>query len=134
MKKNNHTNLCPCQSLLAYESCCGQWHAGSGYLLAPDAVALMRSRYSAYALDLLPYILASWHQSTRPSALEPSETGLKWLGLEIKSSKQIDTTHATVEFIARYRLDGRAHRMHENSRFEKVQNQWFYVDGDVFSS
>lgn len=134
MKKSNLTNLCPCQSKKSYEDCCGQWHTGSGYLQAPDAITLMRSRYSAYVLDLSPYILASWHERTRPIALEPSEAGLRWLGLEIKSFKQIDTTHATVEFIARYRLDGRAHRMHENSRFEKMENQWFYVDGDVYSS
>lgn len=97
-------------------------------------MTLMRSRYSAYVLNLQPYILASWHESTRPAALPAPEPDLKWLGLEIKSFQQIDPTHATVEFIARYRLHGRAHRMHENSRFEKAGNQWFYIDGEFPSS
>ena len=84
----------------------------------------MRSRYSAYVLKLADYLLASWHPSTRPSSLDLAEDdGTKWLGL--------DENHATVEFVARYRIDGRGHRLHEISRFVREDARWFYVDGDI---
>ena len=59
-------SACPCGSGLATPACCGRWHAG---VAAPSAEALMRSRYSAYVLGLEPYLLASWHASTRPASL-----------------------------------------------------------------
>ncbi len=91
----------------------------------------MRSRYSAFVLDKLPYLLATWHPSTRPASLEPNPPGLKWLGLDVKAAADQDTDHATVEFVARSRLDGRASRLHETSRFVREGGQWFYVDGDL---
>ncbi len=91
----------------------------------------MRSRYSAFVLDKLPYLLATWHPTTRPASLEPNSPGLKWLGLQIKVAADQDAEHATVEFVARSRLDGRACRMHETSRFVRENGQWFYLDGDV---
>lgn len=100
-------------------------------MLAPTAEALMRSRYSAFVLDKLPYLLATWHASTRPSSLEPNPPDLKWLGLAIKQARSQDADHATVEFVARSRQAGRAHRMHETSRFVREDGQWYYVDGDL---
>ena len=91
----------------------------------------MRSRYSAYVLDRSDYLLASWHASTRPSTLAPNEPGLRWLGLEVKKHQRQDAEHATVKFVARSKLDGRAHRMHEISRFVCEDGEWFYVDGDI---
>ncbi len=92
----------------------------------------MRSRYSAYVLGLEPYLLATWHASTRPAALYlAEEAGTKWLGLEVKRQQAQDASHATVEFVARYRIAGRGHRLHETSRFVREDGRWFYVDGDV---
>ena len=91
----------------------------------------MRSRYSAFVLDLTDYLLATWHASTRPTQLAPNEVGLKWLGLEIKGQTEIDADHATVEFVARSKLGGRAMRLHEVSRFVRDDGRWFYVDGDL---
>lgn len=91
----------------------------------------MRSRYSAFVLDLRAYLLASWHASTRPASLEPPESGLKWLGLAVKRSELQDADHGTVEFIARSKLGGRAHRLHESSRFVRENGEWLYVDGDL---
>ena len=92
----------------------------------------MRSRYSAFVLRLEPFLLATWHASTRPQELNLAEAAAtKWLGLEIRSHKQQDETHATVEFVARYRIDGRGHRLHELSRFVREDGRWYYVDGDV---
>jgi SEC-C motif-containing protein len=116
---------CPCGSSTPYGSCCGRWHAGTP---APTAEALMRSRYSAYVLQRADYLLASWHPSTRPAAL-PFEPGLKWLGLELRR-QQTDGDRATVEFVARSKLGGRAHRLHETSRFVREAGRWYYVDGD----
>jgi SEC-C motif-containing protein len=122
---------CPCGTALPYADCCGRYHAGEQHLMAPGAEALMRSRYSAFVLDLRDYLLATWHASTRPAELEPNPPGLKWLGLEVKKSAQQDAGHATVEFVARSKLGGRAHRLHETSRFIREDGRWFYVDGEV---
>ena len=75
--------------------------------------------------------MATWHESTRPQALE-LDPAAKWLGLEVRSHKQLDPDHAEVEFIARYRESGRAVRLHERSRFMRESGRWFYVDGDQF--
>ncbi|MCE5233234.1 MAG: YchJ family protein [Mizugakiibacter sp.] len=121
---------CPCGSGSAYARCCGPLHAGAP---APDAKALMRSRYSAFVLGLEPYLLASWHASTRPAALglaaqRPAPT---WLGLEVKHHES-DGDRATVEFVARYRMGGgRAQRQHEVSRFVREGGRWHYLDGDL---
>ena len=125
---------CPCGRTTAYADCCGALHqafaAGQG-LSAPTPEALMRSRYSAFVLDLPDYLLATWHASTRPAALEPPEPGLKWLGLDVKRSALQDADHGTVEFVARSKLAGRAHRLHETSRFVREDERWYYVDGNI---
>lgn len=128
---------CPCGSALPYAACCGRLHgehAASGKLIAPTPEALMRSRYAAFVLDLRPYLLASWHASTRPAELEPPESGLKWLGLDVKRSAMQDADHGSVEFVARSKLGGRAHRLHETSRFVRENGEWFYLDGDLKSA
>ena len=119
---------CPCGHGLAYVDCCGRWHGGALHLLAPTAQALMRSRYSAYVLGLHGYLLDTWHPRTRPAAIEADAAGLRWLGLELRRCADIDADQATVEFIARSKLGGRAHRLHEISRFERIGPRWFYVD------
>jgi SEC-C motif-containing protein len=95
---------------------------------ARSAEALMRSRYSAYVLKLEDYLFATWHPDTRPAALDIADDDSKWLGLEVKRHEEsADTT--TVEFVARYKIAGRAHRLHEISRFVRENGRWFYVDG-----
>jgi len=111
------------------EACCGRFHAGAP---APDAEALMRSRYSAYVLGLEGYLLATWHPATRPAALELNATPRpQWLGLAVKSHMPLDARQATVEFVARYKINGRAFRLHETSRFEHAGGRWLYVDGEI---
>jgi SEC-C motif-containing protein len=120
---------CPCGSGRVLEACCGRFHAGAA---APDAESLMRSRYSAYVLGLEDYLLATWHPDTRPAALGLDATPRpQWLGLAVKTHTPQDETHATVEFIVRYKLNGRAFRLHETSRFEQVGGRWLYVDGEI---
>jgi SEC-C motif-containing protein len=119
---------CPCGHAAPYEACCGRWHAGALQLQAPSAEALMRSRYSAHVFGLAPYLLDTWHARTRPASIAPPPPGLTWIGLELRRHDVLDDTHATVEFVARSKLGGRAERMHVTSRFERVDGRWFYVD------
>jgi SEC-C motif-containing protein len=118
---------CPCGAG-RYAACCGRWIGTD--LPAPDAEALMRSRYTAFVLDARPYLLATWHPSTRPEAIEPPEPGLRWLGLDLRRHERQDADHATVEFVARSKLGGRAQRLHETSRFVREGGRWYYLDGD----
>lgn len=127
---------CPCGRcdrtgrVVPYAQCCGRYLPAFDSTPAPDAEALMRSRYSAFVLERADYLLATWHPSQRPAEL-PFEPGVKWLGLEVKDHKTIDDNHAEVEFVARQRdRSGRAVRLHERSRFVREAGRWFYVDGD----
>ena len=90
----------------------------------------MRSRYAAYVLKLESYLLATWHATQRPTELDLAADDSKWLGLEVCAHTVLDQAHATVEFVARYRLGGRGHRLHEVSRFVFEDGRWFYVDGE----
>ncbi len=130
MKKPSATQACPCGSGLALSACCGPLLEGSA--VAPTAEALMRSRYAAHALDREAYLLDTWHASTRPPELESQAPPRpRWIGLTILRHQRLDDTHAVVEFVARYRLGGRAHRLHETSRFVLEGQRWYYVDGDL---
>lgn len=122
---------CPCGSGHAYAECCGRYHHGPLHLCAPTAEALMRSRYSAYVLGLHDYLLETWHADTRPAALQPDPPGLRWLGLQVRRHQRLDDSHALVEFVARSKLAGRAHRLHETSRFVREDERWYYVDGSL---
>jgi SEC-C motif-containing protein len=131
MKSVTPANLpCPCGSKKTCAQCCAPLHEGTA---ARDAEALMRSRYSAYALGLSEYIQRSWHHSTRPASIdvENEKEKPRWIGLQIKRHEPIDTDHARVEFIARYKVNGRAFVLHEISRFVREGGHWFYVDGEV---
>ncbi len=91
----------------------------------------MRSRYSAFVLERSDYLLQTWHVSQRPATLE-FDPSVKWLGLEVRSQKMLDATHAEVEFIARQKSAGApAVRLHERSQFVLEAGSWYYVDGDM---
>jgi SEC-C motif-containing protein len=123
------TEVCPCGSGKAFPTCCGPYLTG---LAAPDAARLMCSRYTAYTRGDESYLLTTWHPSTRPDSLElDREPRAKWIGLEVRRHEQADEHHALVEFLARYRVGGRAQRLHEVSRFVKEGGRWYYLDGDV---
>jgi SEC-C motif domain protein len=108
--------------------CCGP--ALSGAAAAVTAEALMRSRYSAYLIGNTDYLLSTWHPDTRPASLVLDDAQ-RWIGLTIKSvtAGSERDTEGTVEFIARFKIHGRGHRLHERSRFVREQGLWFYRDG-----
>ena len=89
----------------------------------------MRSRYSAYVLQQSDYLQATWHVSTRPAEAVVFEPGLRWLGLDVRRHEVLADDRAVVEFVARSRLGGRAHLLHETSRFVREGGRWYYVDG-----
>ena len=123
---------CACGSNKNFTDCCGCYIEGN--TPAPSAEALMRSRYVAYTLGREDYLLATWHPSTRPATLDMvDKIETKWLGLEVKRHEYTlqKPDRALVEFVARYKVVGRAHRLHEVSRFVREGEQWFYVDGDI---
>lgn len=137
------TNLCPCgrtastpgkrravPAVLPYTDCCGQFIEHMGTLPAPDAHSLMRSRYTAFVLGRTQYLQATWHTSTRPAVLD-GDVGTQWIGLTVRSHHATGSDAAVVEFVARYRVGGRAVRLHEISRFVREGGHWFYVDGDI---
>ena len=128
MKPNS--NLCPCGSNKKFFDCCARYLDNSE--IPATAEALMRSRYTAYTLLDEDYLRSTWHPSTRPAELGLAEDLLtKWIGLEVKRHEQQDAEHAIVEFVARYKVNGRAQRLHEVSRFVREAGRWFYVDGEV---
>jgi SEC-C motif-containing protein len=91
----------------------------------------MRSRYCAYVLQDEAYLLATWHATTRPARLHLSDgPRTQWLGLEVRRHVATGEDNAIVEFIARFKIGGRAERLHETSRFVCQDGRWFYVDGE----
>ncbi len=122
---------CPCGTGLTYAECCGPLHGG--VRPATTAVALMRSRFSAFAVGDAAYLLTSWHPATRPADLTLDES-IAWRRLQI-----VDTdaggerdTAGVVEFRAQYVHDGKRHILHERSRFERVEGHWRYLDGAIY--
>jgi SEC-C motif-containing protein len=129
------TGDCPCGRSaakgrpLAFAQCCGRYLADFDGQPAPDAEALMRSRYCAFVLHDGAYLMATWHASTRLSEVG-FDPAIKWLGLQVREHKVLDADHAEVEFVARCRTGGRATRIHERSRFVREDGRWFYLDGE----
>ncbi len=120
------SKACPCGTNKNLDLCCGPYLSGA--VVAPTAEALMRSRYTAYTLNDEAYLRATWDERTCPKERITHDDPTKWLGLEVKKFKA-DGDNATVEFVARYKIGGKAHRLHELSRFVRYEGKWFYVDG-----
>ncbi|MGD8783434.1 MAG: YchJ family protein [Thioalkalispiraceae bacterium] len=124
--------LCPCGSGDLYLDCCGRFIEAAQQPATPEQ--LMRSRYTAYALNNDAYILATWHSSTRPVSLhDKNQLPVKWVELKVLNSSQPaeNDNRAIVEFTARFKVGGKAERMHEISEFKKEAGKWYYLQGKV---
>lgn len=124
------TGACPCGSLLAYAVCCGPLLTGER--AATTAEALMRSRYTAFAVRDDAYLQRTWHPRTRPGrvALDPAT---RWTGLEVVRCEKGGPADedGVVEFVASWsEPDGSGGRLHETSRFVRRAGRWVYLDGD----
>ena len=118
---------CYCGSLESFESCCNRYISGAQK--APTALALMKSRYSAYATHQADYLLATTHSSERKYYSREEilhwATANKWQKLEI-----IAATENTVEFKAYFIDENNTNQVHhEFSTFKKENDSWYYVDG-----
>jgi SEC-C motif domain protein len=129
MKRHpSNTQICPCGSGKSYAECCQNYVEQTKD--APTAEALMRSRYSAFVLLNEEYLRYSWHPGSCPKTIHLNEN-VKWLGLKIVATKAGGLTDKTgeVEFVARSKISGKAHRLHERSQFINENNRWLYIEG-----
>ena len=128
-------SLCPCGSQQSFEKCCKPYIQDKKP--APTAEALMRSRYTAYTLANIDYIVNTHDISTRQDidvdAIRKWARDAEWLQLEI-----LDVTNGLegqaegiVEFKASYKMNGEICVLHEISQFANKQGKWFYVDGKL---
>lgn len=125
---------CPCGNKATLGDCCGPLLAGS--LAASTAEALMRSRYTAYALKDASYLNATHHPSTRDetlkASLESSFQNCEWTGLKItgrSAGSPLDDA-GTVRFEATFVQKAKPYILKELSRFIKEDGRWLYKDGD----
>ena len=122
---------CPCGGG-PYAECCGPFHAGRAE--APTAAALMRSRYSAFALGLADYLWRTWHPRTRPAPEELAHVvgDTTWTRLDLLdvSGGSERAQQGVVEFIAHFRDGRRRGSMRERSRFERRGSRWLYLDAE----
>jgi SEC-C motif-containing protein len=120
---------CPCGSGRGYAVCCRPLHLGQSS--APTAEALMRSRFSAFAVADAGYLLRTWHPSTRPADLELGADH-RWTRLQILGTDRggLFDTSGLVEFRAHYRHQGRSGSMQERSRFVRDAGDWLYLDAE----
>ena len=124
------TRQCPCNSGALYTDCCEGVLAG--LRKAATAEALMRSRYSAYVMGDVGYLLRTWHPSTRPPGIDRN-TIPDWCCLDIIQTEkgQADDNDGIVEFQATALSGDERVKLHEVSYFVKEGGAWLYVSGDV---
>lgn len=125
-KIKQEKDTCPCGSAKAYADCCATLHDGARK--ADTAEQLMRSRYSAFVKLNASYLLRTWSARTKPQSLKLEHT--QWIGLKVKSTSAglIDDSEGWVRFIARFKVEGKAHRLEEHSYFCRENGDWVYVN------
>ncbi|TEW56196.1 YchJ family protein [Psychromonas sp. RZ22] len=125
------TTYCHCKSGLQYKDCCQPFH-----LLQKkpnSSEQLMRSRYSAFCLQLGEYLFSTYHPNYRGDLTTEilSEPSLNWVNLEIIATESLNNT-GFVEFKAWYIDKEQLNCHHERSNFVKDHEQWFYCDGTFY--
>ena len=124
---------CPCGSGQSYADCCAPWHQGA---LPPDAERLMRSRYSAYVLNLMEYLVSSTLPAQQAEldveAMRAWSQSSQWLGLTVETHEPQPPDRAYVTFTARWReTDGTEHAHRERSSFVCRDSRWYFIDPTV---
>ena len=123
---------CPCGSKLSYDDCCKKVH--NDIRNALTAEQLMRSRYCAFTLGLIDYLMESHHESTRPlnekEEINAWAKSGEWTGLDVlrkQKGGEIDM-EGIVEFKAFFKEGKKNRVIHERSRFVKENGCWYYLD------
>ena len=136
MARSRH---CPCGSGRDYGSCCGLYHRGAE---PPDAVTLMRSRYSAYARGDLGYLWRTMHPSHVDrvdhtegdfvAQVRPVAQSHRFMALVILDHSPEDAEGiARVLFLARVFHAGRDKSFVEASKFVRDGPRWRYLAGTM---
>lgn len=129
---------CPCHSGKSYQECCSLYH--EGFKLPESSEKLMRSRYSAYALGLSNYIIATTHpanpayeqnRDTWKKGIEEFSKNITFAGLTIEATED-KNNEGTVTFYARLLESGKDVSFREKSQFEKVNGKWLYKSGQMY--
>jgi len=126
---------CPCGSEKPFSFCCEP--AIEGARPAATAEALMRSRYTAFAMGMVDYLInttAKSHRNPDDAVLiEDQMRATTWTGLTINAVEdgEQNDNEGTVEFTACFEAEGEAAALHEKSNFRREDGNWVYVDGDV---
>lgn len=124
---------CPCSSDLSLGHCCGA--IISGKKPASTAEQLMRSRYTAFCMADIDYLIATMRNKATenfdPISTKKWAERVKWIDLKIIETRQgqTDDTIGWVEFKARYKESGKMHCIHELSEFHKIEGNWYYTSG-----
>ena len=125
---------CPCGSGLSYEHCCAPLHRGEN---AANAAALMRSRYCAYVLGEIDYLVSTTLPAQQAGldrpAIEQWSRESQWLGLTVEQHEELpgQPRHSRVTFTARWRDAQGEHSHRENSAFVEVAGRWYFLDPTV---
>ncbi len=130
---SNNPFLCPCCSGKGYSECCQPLLDAEQS--AATAEQLMRSRYSAFTINNVDYLLSTWDSSTRPDTVDCNTDTIQWQQLEIIETKkgQQSDNKGLVHFKAYYTLDDKQQILNEVSRFVKKSSRWYYLDGTIKS-
>ena len=128
-------NNCPCGSDRTFELCCEPYLLGR--LPAPTAEALMRSRYTAYALCSIDYLYKTSGDRVRKEFdAEGSKRWAEaadWTGLDVLLVEEGGEKDewGQIEFVAHYTIKEKQFDHHERAEFSKINGHWFFMDGNV---
>ena len=131
MAKYSVNYKCPCGSNIKYKKCCALFHKGK---LPSTALELMKSRYCAYVLKDVKYIInttdvnnpdytndtISWASDIEEFCVNSDFKGLGIL--EFIPDNEI----SYVKFYVELYINNENHSFTEKSKFVKVNNKWLY--------
>ena len=127
MSRSSRKPDCPCGSAKPLDLCCRRFISGGAVPETPEE--LMRSRYTAYALGDEQYLKKTWYPgSMPPGGITLDRRAVKWVRLDVIRHEE-DGPDGVVEFVAHCKVNGRAQKLHETSRFLKEGGRWYYLDG-----
>lgn len=136
--KTQTSNSCFCQSGSPYPSCCEPFIQGK--TKAKTAEDLLRSRYSAFAVGAVDYIIGTHHSKTREQVkrdeIESWSKDSKWIGLKIlqKEAGEASDNQGTIIFHAQYEQNGKLENHYGRSFFEKENGEWRFYDAEGLQS
>lgn len=126
---------CPCGSEKPFAFCCEPYIEGQKP--APTAEQLMRSRYTAFALGAIDYLIDTTAPEKRDlidrAVIAEQIQFTTWTGLTIlnKEAGHKEDAQGMVEFEAAFETEEDQCILHERSNFYAKNGQWFYLDGEV---